>query len=189
MAKNTEPKPIKYHMACGCFLYEQHLILKDNKKVCPHHGGRVVMRTRRCLDCDEVLILPARGKGPFRCKEHTLLHTRKQNNTLTKRANALKKKQKEVEKKKPTRVRSEADKVQRKLVRDRAYLAEKAKLKKQWSKHWRGDYCRFLPSCLLLKSLKCDGCKEFSPIFKGVDPGKRGCIPVESFLLKRRKTI
>lgn len=50
----------------------------------------------------------------------------------------------------------------------------KDKFKREWSVHWRGDYCRSLKSCEAMKAVKCDGCTDYDAIFKGVDPAKLG---------------
>ena len=43
-----------------------------------------------------------------------------------------------------------------------------------WSIDKRGDYCSGVMACKIMKTLSCDGCKTFIPIFKGVDPEIRG---------------
>lgn len=196
----TKIKPIKYHMTCGCFLYKQHLIVRDNKLLCPHHFGTVKMRTRRCADCDEVLILSEKGGGKHRCEKHAIIYQKKVNNYLAKKSQAAKKKEAAaavvtekkkaaaavVEKKKAAL--TEEQKMEIKKARENKLYLEKAALKKQWSKHWRGDYCRFLPACLELAKLNCDGCKEFSAIFRGVDPAKRGLFVLKEVPAAKRKT-
>ena len=48
----------------------------------------------------------------------------------------------------------------------------------RWSVDKRGDYCRWLPSC---KTRECVGCREFTALFRGVDPEK-----YNSLLLRKR---
>lgn len=182
-------KPIKYHTTCGCFLYKRHLIVRDNKLVCPHHFGTVMMRTRRCADCDELLILSEKGGGKHRCEKHALIYQKKVNNYQAKKSQAAKKKElvvAAVEEKKAAL--TEEQKLKIKRAREKKLYLEKADLKKQWSKHWRGDYCRLLPTCLELIKLKCVGCKEFSAIFRGVDPAKRGLFVLKEVPAAKRKT-
>ena len=52
-----------------------------------------------------------------------------------------------------------------------SYISDYKARKRNWSTHWRGDYCVGLRVCSIKsKKLECESCDEFIPIFRGVDP-------------------
>ena len=186
--------PVTYHTACGCRLSEAQILTQRKKKMCPRHLGPVEMRTRQCMDCDAILELPEKGEGKHRCNTHAAEFKRIRATAKGREYYAQIKKAKAAEK--PvgrTRGDLEAMEKIKTLELDKRKLAiahsgAAAKLRRRWSTHWRGDYCRFLPTCFATGSVKCDGCEEFSWIFKGVDPARQGAWSASAILSDLKKS-
>ncbi len=141
-------KPITYITNCGCHVSAAGTIRKKGySRVCREHGEIVIRAERECIDCGCVIILRNTGKGPFRCEKHRLEHYKKKRHEVYLKSF-----------------------LEKKDCKPRV----KPKSSKTWKTDFRGDYCRWLKTCIAKKDLKCAKCIKFVGIFRGVDPGRIG---------------
>lgn len=142
--------PVTYIGACGCKLTKKQTVRKRGVgAICIEHKEKITHAFRKCADCDEVIKLTRNSMGAFcgyrRCVACKTVREYEVHHKSYKKAAAKKK----------------------------IYNHKKGISNGLWSIDSRGDYCRFMPVCLLEhKILKCADCDKFSGIFRWNDPVK-----------------